>query len=263
LTISIILNAFNRLKYIDKQIEAIKSQSIKVNEIFVWQNAYSKKNSIILPKYIKHIKSSYNFGVWTRFSLALNCKSDYICIFDDDTIPGNNWLKNCLNTIKKKNGLLGARGVRFASDNEYIVGEEYGWNNPNNNIKEVDIVGHSWFFKREWLSYFWREIPEIASSIYVGEDIHFSYILQKYLNINTYVPPHPKDDKSLWGSEPNSAIKIGTDQHAISYDKKRLDEMDKTLKYYVSNGFKCKFLQKLKYKKLYLQSKKKIRKLIK
>jgi hypothetical protein len=36
-----------------------------------------------------------NLGVWSRFAYALNAKTKYVCVFDDDTIPGNNWLKNC------------------------------------------------------------------------------------------------------------------------------------------------------------------------
>jgi hypothetical protein len=41
--------------------------------------------------------------------------------------------------------------------------------------------------------------------------MHFSYMLQKYANIPTYVPPHPRNNKELWGStkEQNMvAIKI-------------------------------------------------------
>ncbi len=260
--ISVILTAYNRLQYIDKQIEAIRSQSIKVNEILIWQNDFTKEKNVEFQKDIYHVRSSHNFGVWSRFSLALNCKSDYICIFDDDTIPGKNWLKNCLDTIELKNGLIGTRGVRFASEKEYIVGQEFGWNNPNEKIQEVDIVGHSWFFKRDWLSYFWRELPKIKASNYVGEDIHFSYVLQKYLELSTYVPPHPKNDKSLWGSDYSLAMKIGTDHNAISYNDTRLREMDLILKFYVQSGFKCKFLKDFKYKNLYLKSKKRLKKFI-
>lgn len=260
--ISVILNAYNRLEYLLDQIESIKSQTVKVNEILIWQNDNGKKTPIIIPEDICLVKSNRNFGVWSRFSLALNCKSDYICVFDDDTFPGKNWLKNCLDTIEKKNGLLGARGVRFASNREYIVGEEFGWNNPNSTVKEVDIVGHSWFFRREWISYFWRELPAFNTSNFVGEDMHFSFMLQKYLNLNTYVPPHPKNDKSLWGSNYDLAIKIGTDKNAISYNKNRLSEMDNTLNYYVQNGFVCKYLNQLKYKKIFLKGKKKLKKFL-
>ena len=44
--------------------------------------------------------SNYNYGVWARFAYALNARTDYVCVLDDDTIPGNRWLGNCLNTYR-------------------------------------------------------------------------------------------------------------------------------------------------------------------
>ena len=32
---------------------------------------------------------------------------------------------------------------------------------------------------------------------------HTAVMLQKYLGLNTYVPPHPKGDKELWGKKKN------------------------------------------------------------
>lgn len=261
--ITVILNAYKRTNHINNQVNAVKAQSIRPNEIILWQNNSSKNEILKLQNDIKHIYSSYNFGVWARFSAALNSKNEYVCVFDDDTIPGTNWLKNCLETIKKKNGLLGSRGVRFASKKKYLVGQEYGWNNPNDETKEVDIVGHSWFFKREWLSYFWRELPDFNKFTLVGEDIHFSYVLQKFLGINTYVPPHPKSDTSLWGSNKNIALKIGADEHAISYNDKRLLEMNQCYLEYLEKGFKPKFIEELKLKRIYLENKSNLGKYLK
>ena len=255
--ISVILNAYNRIAFLKEQIAALQNQSVKPKNIFLWQNKH-KNTSILESKLIKNIIYSYNnfnYGVWARFAFALNAKTEFICIFDDDTIPGRNWLKNCLETMKSSEGLLGARGVRFGSLKQYVTSQEFGWNNPNNVCEMVDIVGHSWFFKREWLSYFWRELPNLNSSNFVGEDIHFSYILQKYLKLNTYVPPHPKNDVSLWGSNPKLALKIGTDKSAISFNPKHQHEMDKALIYYIKKGFKLKFLKKKKLRNLYLEKK--------
>jgi hypothetical protein len=36
--------------------------------------------------------SNYNFGVWARFAFALNATTKYVCVFDDDTLPGKKWL---------------------------------------------------------------------------------------------------------------------------------------------------------------------------
>ena len=106
---------------------------------------------------------------------------------------------------------------------------------PNEQTQKVDIVGHAWYFERDWLSAFWREIP--ADDIFfAGEDMHFSYSIQKYLGLNTYVPPHPHNDKEMWGSIPESAWSYGTDQHATSAFA--AEEMKKYLYHLISNGFK-------------------------
>ena len=91
-----------------------------------------------------------------------------------------------------------------------------GRDNPNSKTEKVDIVGHCWFFKREWLSTFWRELPPNDFSNIAGEDIHFSYTIQKYLGLETFVPPHPPNDFDLWGSNPKLANLLGNDNKGIS-----------------------------------------------
>ena len=36
------------------------------------------------------------------------------------------------------------------------------------------------------------------------------------MGLETYVPPHPKDDLSLWGSQPDKAMRYGTELVAVS-----------------------------------------------
>jgi hypothetical protein len=54
---------------------------------------------------------------------------------------------------------------------------------------------------------------------------------------------------------------IGTDNNAISYNSERQKEMSDSLVFYINNGFKLKYLEDLKYKKIYLKTKKEIKKL--
>jgi hypothetical protein len=260
--ISVILNAYKRVDYLEEQINKIQKQTIEPKEILVWYNNDQLTN-LKKKSDITYCDCSSNLGVWARFSLALNCKSPYIAIFDDDTFPGKNWFKNCLETLEKFNGLLGTRGVKFSSTEKYFVGEEHGWNNPNDKTEEVDIVGHAWFFRREWLQAFWRELPEISQSRYVGEDIHFSYSLQKYLNLKTYVPPHPKKNKELWGSDPEIAMKLGTDSNSISYNTERQTEMNLIYLSYLKKGFNINPGFKLKTKGKLKEAKSKIGHVIK
>jgi hypothetical protein len=217
--ITVILNGFKRGRNLSAQIKAIQNQTIKADDIFLWYNYPGNifKYNVNVIKKTKSVISNHNWGVWARFYFALNAKTKYICIFDDDTIPGKRWLENCLNTIKSNRGLLGTIGLIYDSQTDYFKHTRYGWDNPNAETKQVDIVGHSWFFEREFLVAFCRE-QKLLDVDLCGEDIHFSYSLQKYMNLNTYVPPHPEDDQDLWGSI--KGWKLGVDTHAISHQHK-------------------------------------------
>ncbi len=233
--IAVVLNAYKRTNYLELQLDAIENQTIKPTGIYVWQNAGEEIPAHIKSRFIL-AECSENLGVWARFAFALNIDADYICIFDDDTIPGERWFENCINTIQKNDGLLGTRGLRYMSPKRYHPFEHYGWGNPNEETIQVDIVGHAWFFRREHLSMFWSEMPPQNASKIAGEDIHFSYMLQKF-GLATYVPPHPQDDLSLWGSLPEYGKTIGTDENAISSDQTALSRFDIALQYYTNKGF--------------------------
>ena len=142
--------------------------------------------------------------------------------------------------MKIKEGLLGTIGLLMKPYHDrYDHYPRVGWDGNSNNITEVDFVGHAWFFKREWIKYFLREIPNIDENFLLGEDIHFSYSLQKYAtNIKTYVPPHPANDTSLWGSQRNTAMTFGTDKNAVSQQSDSLKNFDKIFQKYRSKGFK-------------------------
>jgi len=220
--ITAIINIFRRGHILDEQINAIKNQSIPPKAIFIWNNG---NKEIDLTKYkndtyFKVFDCNYNSGVWSRFIISQLADTEYICIFDDDTIPGNNWFKNCMDSMKQKEALYGTIGVIFKDTNKYDVLRRYGWDSVNNGnnpeSKPVDIVGHSWFFKKDWISYLTREPPKINEYFSVGEDMTFSYMLQKYANIATYVPPHPYNDMSLFGSIPKTAWNYGTDGNSGS-----------------------------------------------
>ncbi|MDE1335103.1 glycosyltransferase family 2 protein [Vibrio aestuarianus] len=234
--ISVILNAFKRTEYLEMQIEAINNQSLKVDKIYVWQN----KGGVIPDKVKDKVvlcECSENLGVWARFAFALNLKTEYICLFDDDTIPGSKWLQNCYETSLTHSGLLGARGLKYLSKRSYEPYVDVGWKEPNSQVERVDIVGHCWFFKRDYLAHFWSELPPIDSTPTAGEDIHFSYMLQKF-GLNTFVPPHPVDNIDMWGSLPEIGREAGGNSAAISKGVDSASKFDKVYSYYISKGFK-------------------------
>lgn len=235
--ITVILNGYKRPDYLKTQLDAINNQTIKPESIMLWQNQGADFDPE-LTKNITHVNSNKNFGVWARFAFALNARTEYVCVFDDDTIPSPKWLENCLDTIKTHNGLLGTIGVRFLSKDSYQPIKRFGWaDNNNNEVVEVDIVGHAWFFRREWLKYFWMEMPSKEDSELVGEDMHFSFMLQKYADIKTFVPPHPVGQEELWGSNSVLGWKMGQDSVAISMNHDNLNKMNTMYRKNIENGF--------------------------
>ena len=241
-TVTVILNGYKR-NHLKEQVEALDNQTHPVEEIFYWQNTvdgfaydedtYSNLNSAL---------SNYNYGVWARFAYALNARTDYVCVIDDDTIPGSKWIENCVNTYETHPGLLGGIGLWFKNKNYEIDlipnGEvaKIGCQVNNEKPVQVDIVGHSWFFARDLLSVFWREIPDNSWTMLCGEDIHFSYMLQKYTDLKTWVPAHPPDDRSMWSSL--RGMEYGGDHLATANTTVQTGEMAKYLSYCVDNGFK-------------------------
>jgi hypothetical protein len=61
-----------------------------------------------------------------------------------------------------------------------------------------------------------NDLPDTRVFALCGEDMHLSYTAQKYGKIKTFVPPHPKTDLELWGSDPQKGMQYGTEAHAIS-----------------------------------------------
>lgn len=234
--ITAIINVYKRPHTIDVQLEAIRSQTIQPKCIFIWNNG---NKTVDLTKYknmpdVRVFDNNYNFGVWSRFLIGFLAPTEYICIFDDDTVPGPRWFENCLSSMKERQALYGTIGVIFKDVDRYSHFKRYGWDGPCYRSTPVDIVGHSWFFKREWLSHFVREEPQVYTKISNGEDMHFSFMLQKYANIPTLVPPHPANDMTLWGSQPKTAWAWGCDGNSETGAHYPIDKMYTE---YIARGF--------------------------
>jgi hypothetical protein len=241
--ITVILNGYKRKDQLQEQIDALNSGTVKPNEILLWYN-YPEDPDLINYEVVSKIPTALNnknYGVWARFYFALNAQNPFVCVFDDDTIPGSRWLENCLETMKTHEGLLGTVGLLYQSplppqqSSYYEPYVRFGWIDngiQNEETVQVDLVGHSWFFKKEWLSHMLRELPDPKYAT-CGEDMHFSYMLQKYANIPTFVPPHPKNDKSLWGSIKG---KYGDDEVSL-WNSNKPNEQGVAFKYLMNEYF--------------------------
>ncbi len=254
--VTVVLNTYKRPHTLRPQYEAVTGQSRPPAEVMIWQNHPDIAQGVVvdpdafdravLDRCVTAGSRTTNFGVWGRFAFALNARTRYVCVLDDDTVPGLRWLESCLDTIATHRGLLGTIGI--VHDNLEYFGQHrrIGWCEPNEAVEEVDYVGHAWFFEREWLTAFWRELPDLdlfafeaePHALCAGEDMHFSYTLQKYLGLATYVPPHPAGDRSLWGSDPALAMRWGTDDAALSNLRTPQWKFDRAWASYRDRGFR-------------------------
>ena len=238
-----VLSGFKRPHTLKEQYNALINQTVPV-EIMLWVNLID--DNLNFDKDVvnncQSIVSNTDYGSWGRFSVALNARTKYVCVIDDDTIPGKRWIENCLETIKTHNGVLSTRGVIADKNNDlsYPSPQSYtavGWCNPNETVTRVDMGCHSWFFEKDWLRAFWVDMPQSIPMRY-GEDTHLSYAVKKYLNLNTYVPPHPKDNLDLWGSMPDKGMLYGEEPVAISMDYNANVGMNRYWNYVRQNGYK-------------------------
>ena len=240
--VTVILSGYRRPQNLKLQMEALDGQTVRPTNIFYWHTNYPGLEYDFQTIQNRCISgyASHNFGVWGRFTYALNARTNYVCVIDDDTIPGSHWLENCINTYEKHPGVLSTVGIVFDIPKEsdeltFKWLTRIGWDRPNLIPEQVDMGCHSWFFHRDILSSFWREIPPLGFSYNVGEDMHISYTLQKYTPYKTWIPPHPPDRKELWGSL--RAWELGCTPEAVSSNGENHRKMAEYLLYLRKKGF--------------------------
>ncbi len=252
--ISVILTLYKRPENLKLQLDAILNQTIKPKEIMLFQDGTNDGTIVKIPEEIKNKfdiieVSPTNVGVWGRFRFAQKANSEYVCVFDDDTIPGTKWFENCINNMNEQEGIYGTIGILMKKPENYPLKDyiRVGWANPNKTRKEVDFVGHSWFLKREWLQYLFKDTEELQSFKIAGEDMSLSAQAQKYAKIRTFIPPHPLKNQELWGSNKNFAEKLGTSKAGISMNNNNLKTMNKTMNILLKNGFETLSIRNPEY----------------
>lgn len=241
--VSVVLTLFKRPENLKFQLDTIKNQTLKPKEILLYQDGTG--DTVKIPEDIKKdfdlIEiSPENKGVWERFRFALNnVNSEFVCLFDDDTIPGDSWLENCHSNMQKKEGIYGTIGILCKKPENYPNGDylRLGWAGPIRQTKEVDFVGHSWFLKKEWLKCMFEDTEKYQKYKRAGEDMTLSATVRKKLGIKTFVPPHPTRHHDLWGSQKEFAVKFGTNKVAISMNTEGANAMNEAIRDLIADDY--------------------------
>jgi hypothetical protein len=206
--IGVILNTYKR-RNIGLQLEALRGQTVKPADLLVWRNdAWTDEEFRALAGDVRFVRASENMGVWPRFLAGCLVKSDFVAVFDDDTVPGCRWLESCLTCYERQPGVYGTFG-RVLSAERYS-GRSFGWSRPSDKPSQVDVAGHAWFFP-QWLCA--KTISLCGDCLRAGEDMALSFIAQQN-GFNTFTCPHPAGEKEFWGSL--EAKRLASDGNAIS-----------------------------------------------
>lgn len=226
-------------------LDALNNQTLQPKEIIIV--ADGKETAESLPALFS---SKINFsvvsffkskGCFARFSVALMMKTNWVMILDDDTVPGIRWAANCMDTAQRlihKNNLppiLGSRGIILTADS-YRPFKEAGLYAHNDTVQSCDLVGHSWFIHKSHIHKMWGHKPINYTN---GEDIHLS--ATNYLHHGggiTACPPHPANDKTLWGS---TRPDLGLAPGRMSTNPTHYEQRDEIVQYWIGKGWRPLF----------------------
>lgn len=219
-TWSAIITMWKRQDYLEEQLAAIRNQSIPPQEIIIILNERH------IPKFkineiggsdLKIIHSDIN-SLYSRWAIAYIAKGDYVSVFDDDVIPGKNWIANAIRACTTYNALVGPAGRIYNKNGLYgycklVVSDASNKNTIS--CAETDIycdwVCNSYLFKREWVGHALSSV-RYKESFKTFDDIQLATSLYVSGGIRCVTPMQPSFDKSLHGSLKNH---YGCDAHAI------------------------------------------------
>jgi GT2 family glycosyltransferase len=229
MSIGIVLNTYKRKNYFNDQLRAVHRQTVRPDKIIVnrndgWEDVFFAG--------VDWVKSKKNVGVYRRFCLGLDLDTDYLLFFDDDTIPGPEFLETLLKEHEAERGLYCAAGFTLNHLN-YEDRKVFGWAAPERTRQKVrlDWPGHAWFMHKSILieSY---NIPRYVSNL-CGEDMRLAFAAQR-LSLNSYAAPY-NESSSNWGSLKG---KNGVDAHATFRLPNQKNNMHSAMTFYRSLGWK-------------------------
>lgn len=89
--ITAILTVYRRPNTIQPLVDAIRSQTVPASQIWVWANEPTAAvlDAIAQAKVDRVVTSSVNAYFHARFALALTAPTEFVAVFDDDSIPGS------------------------------------------------------------------------------------------------------------------------------------------------------------------------------
>jgi hypothetical protein len=227
-------NDENDDRNIDKQLDAILSQTVKPESIWIITSAeqVDNVNKLLREKRLinnvqVYIKIIDNSGSFTYLQIALQkVQTKYILLLNYGVIIGNRYLQNMLyisNTKEYNNTLLGTMGANL-NNIPNGVGEEIsltcyedhissyftysndGMMKYSRTSKRVDILTNIWFLQKQWIPTLFKENSKDA--IYLPLEFLISFTLRYRSNISSIILP--TFNRESWGDVSSISIQTVT-----------------------------------------------------
>ena len=111
MSIGVLLSSHARPHTLRHQLAAIDAQTVKPSEIIIFHDhADGVQFDVEAARGRKVIATNWTGGVWNRFAFCLwGFSTEFICVLDDDTIPGPKWLEHLCWYYDKERALYGGR----------------------------------------------------------------------------------------------------------------------------------------------------------
>eukprot|EP00668_Euglena_longa_P045700 GGOE01061379.1.p1 GENE.GGOE01061379.1~~GGOE01061379.1.p1 ORF type:complete len:345 (+),score=57.50 GGOE01061379.1:28-1035(+) len=177
-----VIIAQGRHNTLAQHLHALFAQPLPIDSILVVQEGQHVDlgETLRLHPRVKHVRSKNwdTRGAW-RFSIPLFLNTTFVAILDEDAVVSANWLSRAMELCKQRSGIVGTRGLLIGPRGavpQAVV--------PGDVDQEVDILFHSWFFRREWIYHFWRvdQPPDLAATA-----MHFAASARLYGNLHLWV----------------------------------------------------------------------------
>jgi len=233
--ITAIIQSYRRQDNIPVIIKRLREQTHPPKRIIVWNDNDGLGRDLHIDG-VEIINSNSN--EWHNcgaFLIAYFCNTDYVCILDDDALPGKRFFEFCLKHIGKDatKQILAGFGIKLRS-NRY-GGRHQFRSRVSNELKweRVDMAGNIYFCWKSAILPMFSKRPPFWHHIV---DLHFSFMARKE-GYKIYVPyPSNKDEMPF-----TAGLPLGVSVNAMYKQKKHMINRNK----YVEWAIKNKIIEKV------------------
>jgi hypothetical protein len=242
--VTTILNVYKRPIYLKDQMECLRNQTVKTD---IWidytvPEGETKYNlAAIAPEAKISMRTNQNLYHLGRFYYALNAQTEYVFVIDDDIMPGKEYIQHCIETIESlgESWITGYGVTLDRKDYRYNPTNRFGWHGipKGGNMQpiEVDMAGHSHFFKRKTLNCISREMPVQGGRN--GDDLHVSAMCNKYGKVPIIVPVHDISKPERHSCDYKKGMDRGNDMSASWRNQHHNPLRDEMVQHHLDTGW--------------------------